>query len=116
MNVAGLLVFGTRNVVVGFHTRPVGVAGAGFGGFCGSAGWQAVGGIVPPGSGSLTWRGVGCGCGTPLPSYSVEHPVALSAIQKGLAPGVNATPHAFCRTGSVFGAISGRSEVKLVTT
>src|SRR2546425_728620 len=116
MKVAGLVVFGTRKVVVGFHTRPVGVAGGGVGGFCGSACWHVVAGTLPPGSGSLTRRGVGCGCGTPLPSYSVEHPVALSAIQKGLAPDVNATPHAFCRTGSVCGAIPGRLEVKLVTT
>src|SRR5215510_11230667 len=115
MKLAGLVVLGTRKVALGFHTRPVGVAGGGVGGCSGATGWQAVSGIVPPGSGSLTLRGVGCGCGTPLPSYRVEHPVALSEIQKGLAPGVNATPQAFCRTGSVFGAIPGRSAVKLVT-
>src|SRR5438093_11826106 len=107
---------GTRKAALGFHTRPVGVAWGGGDASCEVAGWQAVAGTSPPGSGSLTRRGVAGGCGTPLPSYSVEHPVALSAIQKGLAPGVNATPHAFCRTGSVCGAIPGRSAVTLVTT
>src|SRR5689334_22621349 len=91
MNVAALVVPGTRNVVVGFQTRPVGVAGAGFGGLLWSLCMQAVAGTLPPGSGSFTrsaW-------GTPAPSYSVEQPVALSEIQNGLAAGVNATPHAF---------------------
>jgi hypothetical protein len=40
----------------------------------------------------------------------------LSEIQKGLAFGVKVTPQAFCRTGSVFGATPGISEVKFVTT
>src|SRR5262245_6327077 len=115
MKVAGMggsVWLGTRKVVVGFHTRPVGVAGVGSGGLSGLTRWQAVAGTLPPGSGSLTWSADG----TPLPSYSVEHPVALSEIQKGLAPGVNATPHALRRARSVFGAIPGRSAVTVVTT
>ena len=53
---------------------------------------------IPPGSGIATFNGGGPPAGTPAPSYRVEHPVALSEIQKGLAPGVNVTPQAFCRT------------------
>src|SRR5262249_30880767 len=119
MKLAAVVVPGTRNVVVGFQTRPVGVAGVGLDGLFGSLCLQAVAGMVPPGSGILTRSGLGglaTGCGIPAPSYSVEHPVALSATQKGLAPGVNATPQAFCSTSSVCAAVLGRSEVKLVTT
>jgi hypothetical protein len=61
MNVAGRVVRGTRNVAVGFHTRPVGAAGVGFGGLLGSACLQAVAGTLPPGSGSFTRKGVGWG-------------------------------------------------------
>jgi hypothetical protein len=48
MNEAGVLVPGTRNVVVGFQTIPVGAAGVGGGGFVwADAGWQATGhGII----------------------------------------------------------------------
>ena len=119
MKVAGSFVPGTKKavagIVVGFHTSPVGAAGVGFSGFFGSLCMHAVGGTIPPGSGSLTRSGV-AGCGTPVPSYSVEQPVALSDIQNGLAAGVNATPHAFCSTGSVLGATPGISEVRLVCT
>jgi len=38
MNTAGSVVPGTRNAVEGFHTIPVGAAGAGFGGLFGSTG------------------------------------------------------------------------------
>src|SRR5690348_7527024 len=115
MKLAGVFVPGTRKAVatavVGFQTRPVGAAGVGSGGFVwGEAGWQAVLGTELSGKGIGTWRATFA----PVPSYSVEQPEALSAIQKGLAAGLNATPHAFRRTGSVFGATPGRSAVKLV--
>ena len=67
MNVAGLVVFGTRKVVVGFQTRPVGAAFVGGFGFFGLTVWQALLGTLPPGSGILTRSG-GEGCGTPVPS------------------------------------------------
>ena len=38
MNTAGILVPGTRNADEGFHTIPVGAAGAGFGGLLGEKG------------------------------------------------------------------------------
>ncbi len=84
--------------MVGFHTTPVGAAGVGLGGIDGLTLTQAVAGTLPGAGGS----GMPTCSATlvPSPSYNVEQPVALSAIQNGLAPGLNATPHAFCRTGS----------------
>src|SRR5438105_15818551 len=43
MNTAGRIVPGTRNADEGFHTIPVGVAGAGFGGLFASTAWQEIG-------------------------------------------------------------------------
>src|SRR5215469_13833919 len=67
MNIAGVVVCGTRKVGVGlgFHTTPVGAAGVGFGGCFGSTGLQAVE-VSPFGRGILTCSG-GTGCGTPVP-------------------------------------------------
>src|SRR5262245_21628925 len=120
MKLAGVFVPGTRKAVagavVGFHTIPVGAAGVGGSGLVWvEAGWaaaQAVLGTELSGKGIGTWSATF----TPVPSYRVEQPDALSAIQKGLAAGVNATPHAFRRTGSVFAATPGKSAVRLVTT
>src|SRR3977135_1417370 len=56
-NTAGHIVPGTRNAVEGFHTIPVGAAGAGFGGLFGSTGWQEAAGTTFPGSGIETRRG-----------------------------------------------------------
>src|SRR5690349_9902614 len=116
MKLAGIFVPGTRNpvvgLVVGFQTMPVGAAGVGNGGLvCVDAGLHAVLGTVLSGRGIATCSATL----TPAPSYRVEQPEALSAIQNGLAAGVNATPHAFRRTGSVFGATPGKSAVKFVT-
>src|SRR5215471_15002383 len=59
MKVAGISVPGTRNDVVGFHTRPVGAAGVGGGGFVWvEAGWQAVLGTELSGKGIATWRAI----------------------------------------------------------
>ena len=69
MKVAGMVMPGTRNVAVGFHTIPVGAAGVGLGGWLGSTGLQAVVGTLLPGSGIFTCRGLGVtGWGTPAPS------------------------------------------------
>src|SRR5262249_30267239 len=116
MKLAGVFVPGTRNpvvgLVVGFQTMPVGAAGVGGGGSVWvEAGWHAVLGTVLSGRGIATCSAIFA----PAPASRVEQPEALSAIQKGLAAGVNATPHAFRRTGSVFGATPGKSAVKLVT-
>ena len=118
MKAAVMLVPGTVNPVlpvVGFHTKPVGAAFVGAGLAFGGTGMHEVAEGIPPGSGIATFNGGGPPAGTPAPSYRVEHPVALSEIQKGLAPGVNVTPQAFCRTGSWFGATFGRLDVKGVT-
>ena len=56
-NTAGSVVPGTRNAVEGFHTIPVGAAGAGFGGLFGSTGWQEAAGTTFPGSGIETCSG-----------------------------------------------------------
>src|SRR6516225_6711171 len=110
------LVPGTANAADGFHTIPVGAALLGGGlEFGGGTGMHEVAEGFPSGSGIATFNGGGPPAGTPAPSYRVEHPVALSEIQKGLAPGVNVTPQAFCRTGSWFGATFGRLDVKAVT-
>jgi len=69
MKVAVMLVPGTRNVALGFHTIPVGAAGVGPGGLFGLTGLQAVLGTLLPGSGIFTLSGCGdTGCGTPAPS------------------------------------------------
>ena len=76
---------GTTNAGAGFQTMPVGAAGVGFGGGTGGGltVLQAVLGTTLPGSGIFTSRLTFA----PVPSYSVEQPVALSAIQKGLPAG-----------------------------
>src|ERR1700720_4430293 len=68
--------------------------------------------MMLPGSGIATCRGTV----EPSPPYSVEQPVALSLIQKGLPAGVNATPHAFCKTGSNTAAPPLISETSGVTS
>ena len=75
---AELEVLGTRNADEGLHTIPVGAAVCGQLEPCPGFGGQ---GIVTTRFTML-----------PAPSYSVLRPVALSAIQNGLAPGENATP------------------------
>ena len=56
MNIAGVVVFGTRKLGLGlgFHTTPVGAAGVGL--VFDVAGLQAVLGTLPPGNGIFTCK------------------------------------------------------------
>src|SRR4051794_32252407 len=112
MKTAGIFVPGTRNDAAGFHTMPVGEAGVGLDGLFGSLGWQEVAGTMLPGNGMDTCKAVIL---TPLPSYKVEQPVALSLTQKGLPAGEKAIPHAFCRMASMCSAWPERFDTSGVT-
>src|ERR1700730_3744947 len=105
---------GTTNAEDGFQMMPVGPAGVGIG--AGAGGglmvWQSVRGTTLPGRGIDTCSPIF----KPVPSYSVEQPVALSAIQKGLPAGEKATPHEFCSTRSWKLALPAKSETSGVTT
>src|SRR5271165_4745825 len=66
--------------------------------------------VDPAGPGMFTIREIA----VPVPSYSVEVPVPLLPIQKGLPP-LNPLPHGFTRFLSTWSATSGKSDTRLCT-